>query len=42
MTAVYVRQRSPVAGRNNTPYELFTGKQPDVSHLRVFGVRAYC
>lgn len=41
MTANYVRNRSPVAGKTKTPYELFFGIKPDVSHLRTFGVRCY-
>jgi hypothetical protein len=40
-TANYVRNRSPVTGRDKTPYELFFGAKPDVSHLRTFGVRCY-
>ena len=41
VTACYVRNRSPVTGRDRTPYELFFGSKPDVSHLRTFGARAY-
>lgn len=40
-TASYVRNRSPVSGRDKTPFELFFGIKPDVSNLRTFGVRAY-
>lgn len=41
VTASYVRNRSPVTGRDKTPYQLFFGTKPDVSHLRVFGARVY-
>ena len=36
--AVYVQNKMPhqVVG-NKTPEELFTGKKPEVSHLRTFG-----
>lgn len=40
-TANYLRNRSPVTGRDKTPYELFFGVKPDVSHLRTFGARVY-
>jgi hypothetical protein len=40
-TANYLRNRAPAAGRSCTPWEAFFGKKPDVSHLRVFGARAY-
>ena len=40
-TANYVRNRSPVTGRDKTPWELFFGHKPDVSHLRTFGARTY-
>ena len=41
VTAGYIRNRSPVSTRDKTPWELFFGKKPDVSRLRVFGARAY-
>ncbi|GLI63566.1 hypothetical protein VaNZ11_006559 [Volvox africanus] len=41
MVANFVRNRSPVAGKPKTPYELLTGVVPDVSLLRVFGCVAY-
>lgn len=40
-TANYVRNRSPVSGKDLTPWELFFGTKPNVSHLRTFGARAY-
>ena len=40
-TANYVRNRSPASGQDKTPWELFYGKKPNVSHLRVFGERVY-
>lgn len=36
-TAVYLRNRSLVAGLQKTPFEVWTGSKPDVSHLRIFG-----
>lgn len=37
-TAVYVRNRvSNSRSRGNTPFELFTGKRPDLAHLIKFG-----
>ena len=39
--AVYVRNRSPHAGRDVTPWEDFTGEKPDVSVFRVWGSKAY-
>ena len=41
VTANYLRIRSPTAGKRTTPFELFFGIKPDVSHLKVFGCRAY-
>jgi len=41
-TAVYLHNRSPTsASATSTPYELFTGTKPDVSHLRIFGSTCY-
>ena len=42
-TAVYVRNRSPSTSipSNTTPYELWSGRQPIVRHLRVFGCDAF-
>jgi hypothetical protein len=41
-TAAYVQNRSPhkILG-NKTPKEVFTGKKPKVSHLRIFGFPMY-
>ncbi|KMS94207.1 hypothetical protein BVRB_023730, partial [Beta vulgaris subsp. vulgaris] len=40
--AVHVTNRLPTNANNRrSPYELWTGKLPDISHLRVFGCRAY-
>jgi len=41
-TAVYIMNRThTMAVHGMTPEEKFTGKKPDVSHLRVFGYIAY-
>ena len=41
-TAVYLRNRSPTTSLNAiTPYEALFNRKPDVSHLRVFGCRAF-
>ncbi|GIL87124.1 hypothetical protein Vretimale_14240 [Volvox reticuliferus] len=40
-TANYLRNISPAEGVPCTPYEYFTGKIPEVGHLRVFGCVAY-
>ena len=40
--AVYLRNRSPTKALTDaTPYEAWRGDKPDLSHLRVFGCRAY-
>ncbi|CAG4939045.1 unnamed protein product [Colias eurytheme] len=37
-TSVYLRNRSVVTGLNNrTPYEVWSGQKPNLSHLRIFG-----
>jgi hypothetical protein len=41
VTACYLRNRSPVAGRDRTPWELFFKAKPNVSNLRTFGSTAY-
>ena len=41
LTACFIRNRSPVSGRDKTPWELFFGRKPDVSGMRVFGAEAY-
>ena len=40
-TASVIRNRSPVAGKDKTPWELFYGTKPDVSLFRTFGATAY-
>ena len=41
-TAVYLRNRSPTKAVDGmTPFEAWTGKKPSVSHLRVFGYKAF-
>jgi transposase InsO family protein len=42
MTAVYTRNRSPSRAIDNvTPYSIYKGRNPNVSHFRVFGSTAY-
>lgn len=37
-TAVYLRNRSIASGLNDkTPFEIWTGRKPNISHLRIFG-----
>ena len=41
-TTVYVHNRSPHRVlENKTPEEVFSGKKPEVSHLRIFGYPVY-
>lgn len=41
-TANYCKNRSPtIALHNKTPIEAWTGEQPDLSHMKVFGCRAF-
>jgi hypothetical protein len=41
-TAIYIMNRTPTAVVHGmTPEEKFTGKKPDVSHLRMFGCITY-
>jgi hypothetical protein len=38
MTTVYVQNRLPHSALGlKTPEEMFTGKKPEVSHLKIFG-----
>ena len=40
--AVYVHNCTPHSVlENNTPEEIFSGKKPEVSHLRIFGCPVY-
>ena len=41
VTANFIRNRSPVSGSAKTPWELFYNSKPDISHMRVFGSKAY-
>ena len=41
-TAVYIMNRTPTAAVHGmTPEEKYTGRKPDISHLKVFGCIAY-
>ena len=42
-TAVYIQNRvlSSERRRTKTPYEIWTGEKPDLSHVRVFGSEAF-
>ncbi|KZC06851.1 Copia protein [Dufourea novaeangliae] len=40
-TTVYIWNRTSSGKRSITPYELWTGKAPDLTHLRIFGSEAY-
>ena len=42
-TAVYLRNRTPTRSlkQNKTPFEMWYGRKPDLSHLQVFGCMGY-
>jgi len=40
-TAVYLKNRSPTHIKNSTPYQLWTGQRPNLSHLIPFGTPAF-
>ena len=41
-TAVYIINRTPTAAIHDmTPEERYTGRKPDISHLKIFGCIAY-
>ena len=39
-TAIYLNNRSLTSAKNKTPYELWTGQQPNFAHLGPFGAPA--
>ena len=41
LTANYLRNRQPTAGRSITPYESHTGSPPELGHLRIIGQTGY-
>jgi hypothetical protein len=41
VTASYTHNRLPSRVHGKTPWEKLFGEKPDVSHMRVFGARAY-
>ena len=40
-TAAYIKNKAAQGDDRKTPEKLWTGKKPDISHLRVFGCLAY-
>lgn len=41
-TAIYISNRLPTKSFNDgTPYQLWTGRKPSVSHFKIFGYQAY-
>ena len=40
-TAAYIRNRCYVDRINKTPFEMFTGKKPDISNMHTFGTTCY-
>ena len=40
-TVVYLKNRSPTSAVATTPYELWHGTKPDLSHLKIIGSTAY-
>jgi len=41
-TAIYIKNRCPTkALESKTPQEAWTGRKPDVSHLKIFGYKAF-
>lgn len=41
LTATYLQNRLPSRSIPKTPFELWWGRKPELSHLRVFGSKAY-
>ncbi|KMQ81757.1 copia protein, partial [Lasius niger] len=40
-TANYLQNRLPTKANEVTPYELWTGRKPDLSNIKTFGAKAY-
>ncbi|UYV65566.1 hypothetical protein LAZ67_3004717 [Cordylochernes scorpioides] len=40
-TSTYIRNRCPRTNESRTPYEIFTGRKPTVSHLRMIGCKCF-
>ena len=41
LTACYLRNRTPIGPEGKTPEEAYSGKKPDIKHLRAYGCVAY-
>jgi hypothetical protein len=41
LTACYLRNRTPIGPKGITPEEVYSGKKPDIRHLRAYGCLAY-
>ena len=40
-TAIYLKNRSIHSAHGKTPFEVFHGRKPDLSHLHVFGCQSF-
>jgi transposase InsO family protein len=40
-TATYLQNRLPTKSNNKTPYELWTNRKPNLSHIKIFGCKAF-
>ena len=40
-TAIYLQNRLPTKSSDVTPYERWMDEKPNLSHLRIFGCKAY-
>ena len=41
LTAAYTLNRVPSKAVENTPYEIWNGRKPNVGHLKIWGCEAY-
>jgi transposase InsO family protein len=41
LTASYLRNRTPIGPEGKTPEEAYSGRKPDIGHLRAYGCVAY-